>query len=293
MKETKISRREISFSQAEGIVSLPQPLALGELPKRVRVRLWDTLYESLTQSIHDSIIGAWFVSGVWKEILFDYHTDFLFKSAEEFENKLAWHISEIRKLVLRKRYSTVFDFIQFVLRHRRCPKKLLNSVNATLLRFNCAYRVIEDGPTIVPISSPEQGKSIQNSFVILRAEVFLGAREHLKKAADFINANNPSASMRESIHAVESVARCIDSKSSTSLGPALGSLKDKGMHLHPAFGEALLKIYGYTSDEDGIRHATIDELNVDMDDAVFLFGACASFSAYLVAKGRVAGLLDQ
>ena len=53
-------------------------------------------------------------------------------------------------------------------------------------------------------------------------------------------------------------------------------------------------LYGYTSDEDGIRHALLGEQEkVDIDDAVFMFGACASFTAYLVNKARTAGLLKQ
>ena len=51
---------------------------------------------------------------------------------------------------------------------------------------------------------------------------------------------------------------------------------------------------GYTSDEDGIRHALLEEQEkVDIADAVFMFGACTSFTAYLVNKARTAGLLKQ
>ena len=50
--------------------------------------------------------------------------------------------------------------------------------------------------------------------------------------------------------------------------------------------EALLKLYGYTSNEEGIRHSLIDEgqANVGMDEAIFMLGACASFSSYLLRK---------
>ena len=57
---------------------------------------------------------------------------------------------------------------------------------------------------------------------------------------------------------------------------------------HRALKEAFSKLYGYTSDENGIRHALLEEgaADVDLDDAVFMFGACASFAAYLVNRHK-------
>lgn len=34
-------------------------------------------------------------------------------------------------------------------------------------------------------------------------------------------------------------------------------LKENGIHLHPAMEQAFIKLYGYTSDEDGIRHGEL------------------------------------
>jgi hypothetical protein len=56
----------------------------------------------------------------------------------------------------------------------------------------------------------------------------------------------------------------------------LGSLK-------AAFGS----LYGYSSDEEGVRHALVfsNETQVDEADALFMLGACASFVSYLLARG--------
>lgn len=92
--------------------------------------------------------------------------------------------------------------------------------------------------------------------------------------------------MRESIHAVESVARVLSNKSRSSLGPALDKLaKEAG--LHPSFKQGLLKLYGYTSDESGIRHSLLDKPSrVGAAEAQFMIGACAAFISYMLAKGR-------
>ena len=48
----------------------------------------------------------------------------------------------------------------------------------------------------------------------------------------------------------------------------------------------MIKLYGYTSDERGLRHPLLEreEANVGMDEAVFMLGACASFASYLWRK---------
>ena len=117
-----------------------------------------------------------------------------------------------------------------------------------------------------------------------------GATTHLRQAVDHINAHQYADAITDSIHAVESVARIIDPKSSTTLGPALHSLEQAGVLNHPALKQAFEKLYGYTSDEQGLRHALVDQdaANVGLDEALFMFGACASFAAYLTEKHRQA-----
>ena len=55
---------------------------------------------------------------------------------------------------------------------------------------------------------------------------------------------------------------------------------------HPALKKGFKNLFGYTSDEEGVRHALLerDAADVDVLDALFMYGACASFAAYLVSK---------
>ncbi len=139
-----------------------------------------------------------------------------------------------------------------------------------------------------PRSSREQGEATQQAIEMLRESGMEGATTHLRQAAACINERRFADSVKESIHAVESVACMIDNKASKTLGPALTSLEKAGLLNHPALKEAFKKLYGYTSDERGIRHAFLDQESADvgLDEAMFMFGACASFAAYLVNKHR-------
>ena len=138
---------------------------------------------------------------------------------------------------------------------------------------------------IFPRSNKAQGEATQEAIKTVRDGGMKGAEAHLCQAAEYINAQRFAESIKDSIHTVESVARQIDPKSKT-LGPALNSLEKAGLIKHPALKEAFSKLYGYTSDEQGIRHALLDKNSpdVDLDEAMFMFGACASFAAYLVSK---------
>lgn len=97
--------------------------------------------------------------------------------------------------------------------------------------------------------------------------------------------------MRESISAVESVARVLEPSAQT-LGPALAKL-EKSARIHRALRSGFDKLYGFTSAEEGIRHALLEQpvAAIDETDALYMLGACAAFVTYLIGKARAAGLL--
>jgi hypothetical protein len=97
-------------------------------------------------------------------------------------------------------------------------------------------------------------------------------------------------SIKESINAVESAAKFIDGSKGSGLRGALNRLA-RSVQLHPAMQEAFLKLYGYTSNEDGIRHALLDAPNVGYDEAKFMLVACSAFANFLIGRAEDAGLL--
>lgn len=92
--------------------------------------------------------------------------------------------------------------------------------------------------------------------------------------------------MRESIHAVESVAKTIES--AATLSGALRAMQRAGHPIHPALSKGMNALYGYTSDTSGVRHALIDTDSpaVSDNEALFMFGACASFCQYLLRANQ-------
>ena len=185
----------------------------------------------------------------------------------------------------------MLGFVQWFLRHGKKPSELEIQVDDALLTSVAAYALFE-GDTNVPIGSDAERETLQRAFADVAASEFRGARAHLRDAGSELTAGNYGPSIRESIHAVEAVARALEPGSQT-LGPALSKL-EKSVRIHPALGKGFGNLYGFTSDEKGIRHALLDEpvAQVDETDALYMLGSCAAFVSYLINKARQAGLLS-
>ena len=279
----------LTFSQAQGYAELPGPLKLEELPRGARTRIWNAFYLFISATTTQPARGMVLVGDDWTSILKAKHSQHDKLPLDEWERLLEYNRQQLRHSIEKLPFNEVFDMIQFVLRHPECPKTFTYLMKKVFASERLAY-VIDDGPppTIIPAVTAAEGKTFLQSLQTLREAGLGGSAAHLRKAAECINGQDWAGSVRESIHAVESVARQLDPIASQTLAPALKSL-EKGGTLHPALKEAFTKLYGYTSDEQGIRHALLDQDSayVGMDEAVFMLGACASFSSYLWRKHAV------
>ena len=282
--EPALDPAKLTFSQAYGYEELPRPLKLGEIDRESRVNLWNQFYNHLVLII-DDIDFHYEEAIAAREIIRFLHTDFFVLPVNAFVLNSERIVYEYESMFMNDPFNEVFDLLLAVMRHPDCPQTFPESVSRVFKECRLAY-VLDVGspPTIYPSATPQEGENILRANAELIGEGLVGAVSHLRQAADCVNRGDHSGAMRESIHAVESTARHFDPNAKT-LNPALKALEDGG-NLHPALKGAFSKLYGYTSDEQGIRHALIDnpQANVDQDEAVFMLGACASFSSYLARK---------
>ena len=283
-----IERKRLTFAQAEGAVPLPQQLALGEVSPELRAKLWVIVHESLlcSRQHYDwtSYRQGSYLQKPWSEILYRKHILRDHRMADEFKNSFEDLSPELKQVFQRGGYIEIFDLLEWFLHQSGCPLDA-DKVQIALKTSRAAYRLLDDGKTIVPIVSDTDRQTLDRAFVDLAKSEFEGARTHLVAAASHLTRGDAAGSIRESIHAVESVARCLGG--TNSLAGALQRLKaDK--KLHPALERSFKDLYGFTSDEKGIRHPLLDKgnSNVDETDAIFMIGACSAFVSYLVGKVR-------
>lgn len=281
--------KRLSFSQAQGYEELPAPLKLEELSSEARTQIWNLLYFSLKrcEQRHEPYGAS--VNGAWERILRRMHCFHDNRALDDWSRDFDKNRRMLRDHIESAPFNHVFDRLQFIMRDRDCPLDFKSDLKRAFETCGLAY-TIEKGPppTILPAVTREEGVVLVQSLQSLRKAGLGGSATHLRNAAQEIINRDSAAAIRESIHAVESVARQIDPKASKTLSPALKSLEKQGK-LHPALKDALSKLYGYTSDEQGIRHALLEKTTskAGMNEAVFMLGACASFASYLWRKHAV------
>ncbi len=211
--------------------------------------------------------------------------------ADDFVSRQDIHIDLLKNTFARGSYIQILGFLQFVLRHDYSPRAFDEEIDSALKSGQAAYRIL-DRTTIVPIGSEVEFETIGRAFVDLAKAEFHGARHHLSMAGSYLTEAKYAPSVRESINSVESVARTL--APSGQLSDALTRLENSS-GIHGALKKGFNAIYGYTSDEKGIRHPLLDDpqSNVDEADALFMIGACAAFVSYMIHKARLAGLLKE
>jgi len=142
---------------------------------------------------------------------------------------------------------------------------------------------------IAPITDKESIAAIERAQ---SAGALRGAEAHLQQALRLLSDRQQPDyrnSIKESICAIEAICRAVSRNSKATLGDALKAMGPK-VSLHPALSGAFDKLYGYTSDADGIRHALLDTPTLEQEDALFMLVSCSAFIDYLAAKCARAGI---
>lgn len=122
---------------------------------------------------------------------------------------------------------------------------------------------------------------------------FDGCKQHINNAVAFLadrSKKDYKNCIKESISAVESVCSIITGKPKATLGDALKLLESK-RGLKGQLKSAFEKLYNYTNDKGGIRHAEgLFVSEVTFEEAKFMLVCCSAFVNYLIAEyGKIDG----
>lgn len=279
--------KNLTFSQRNGLSPVPPQLKLGEVSKELRNRLHYPLALDFQKHTMTNYTSSW-IEDWWEDLLRDHFVLVQGNNVNLWDSKAYGNEKRLEAMLMTSSLGGLFDFVEFILQHPRTPPAINLAIQRAFIESRAAYRVF-DGKTIGAVGTAEQAAAIERG--VQDAAPLPGAASHLVNAAASIRSGDWAASVRESIHAVESVAVQL-APSKDTLGDALAVLNAQ-QHIHGGLKKAFSMLYGYTSDEEGVRHALVlrDGAAVDEADALFMLGACASFVSYLVAKARAGGLL--
>lgn len=139
--------------------------------------------------------------------------------------------------------------------------------NHALERELSGYRFINN--VLTPVANFVEVEAIENAISNLESEGMDAAQTHIAAALAFLGQKpNPDYrnSIKESISAVEALVNRIAGTEGNGVAVAIERISAKAP-IHGALKSALKKLYGDTSDENGIRHSLMDESSIGYDEA--------------------------
>lgn len=280
-KELKVQLRG-GFSDRRKINPLNTEMQTNDLDERTRNKI-----ANLLKTWCDAIEKNGYEVYFFKNYLNDVFGQFV---DDQMEALFRYHYSDafkeyIFKPIIQDNYSDVLTICEYIIglasdyninQRINCEQEL----NALFEEEFVGYRMIAH--EITPITNEVEINEIKTSLDI----EFEGCKSHIKKGLSLLSDREKpdyKNSIKESISAVESICQIICKDDKATLGKALNKLEESGIKLHRSLKEALSKLYGYTSDEGGIRHAEgLFESNVSFEDAKFMLVTCSAFVNYLV-----------
>lgn len=272
------------FSERKGIKHFSDIVQVKDLNERTRNMIYsviserfDALYIDYSNSLKDR-----FVEYLYKELFSKTERDIPMWGSEYDYNKV---FNTIYAIIIEYDYTEIFTFIEGIIKFFDITDKVtyyrynyktefIEAISNVFKLENVNYRIIDE--KITDIVDEQQISSIEETINNPYKEVsrhYSKAIEQLYSLKDFDN------SIKESISSVEAMCQILTKNSKATLGDALKLLKDK---IHPAMESAFQKLYGYTSDANGIRHANgLGEGDSTFEEAKYMLISCSAFVNYL------------
>jgi hypothetical protein len=154
-------------------------------------------------------------------------------------------------------------------------------MNDVLENEGSPYRFV-DG-FLTAITDAHELEAVRDALAI--ADRFAGAREHLSRGLQLLGARpepDYRNAIKEAISSVESVLKVLTAHDHADLATALREFA-RAHPIHGALFAGLNSLYGYTSNEHGLRHSLLDaDARVGFAEAKFMIVACAAFVSFLI-----------
>ena len=263
-----------AFSERYGYTE--KPLQIDSISKELRNRIWNSYSCQVVTNLPIRRTN-------YLEEIMD-ACGLVFKNSYS-DRDLNDNLTAFRKWFMQAEWYKIYDFIEIYLSYLPAKERrhAIKDYNALLLAENAGFRVVDDH--VIPVTNEEEISCIVQAHQTKYDSVNM----HFKKATELFS-RRPTPdyenSIKESISAVEALCCIITGETGKkgTLGNTITKLKDKGVHIHPSMEKAYSALYGYTNDEGGIRHGSMDFNNAPAEDAKYMLISCSAFVNYLIEK---------
>lgn len=283
----------LRFSQRVGATTMPRSIQIESMDGALRNSLWNAVLTRFRAS-----------DGDWTKLVDLFARHFLkipLDTVPSHEDRSrAW----VREHFFAATWHEVYDIVEFLVHnvdvikrpddyrvavyYREQHAQFLQEVNAILEVELSGYRFIKG--VLAPISDPSEVGAIEAAAAQVTNKSLTGAAVHIRAALSLLG-QKPHAdyrnSIKESISAVEAAVNIAAGTEGGGVAKAIETLASK-VEIHPALRGALKQLYGYTSDEAGIRHAILEQASIGFAEAKFMLVVCAAFVNFIADKQRQA-----
>lgn len=292
--DSRLIRRRNGFSDRNNINPISKDIQYFEFEKHTRIKLKNFSFKIIDnyQSYFD-----YYEEG--QEIIAELFADGLF--CIETRGK-SYEYERIEKLIKQVfddgTYDEILDIIEFIasnlkirvedstisyysnLEYSDQYENLYKKYNDLFEKECVGYRFV-DG-LIVRITNKEELQAIEKASLTNKK-----VNDHIKKAILYISESGEKDyknSIKESITALETLCSILTKKDKGTLGETI-EIIGKEKKIHPALKEAIAKLYGFASDEPGIRHGSGKVgNNISFDDAKFVLVICSAIINYFIGS---------
>jgi hypothetical protein len=268
------------FSERQGFVEVRDTFQIDSMDDGLKNRLWNQFrifyFDSLEINYGD----------IKHKIDYDFFIkmyDGFFKTKSKPTIRNLQLILHVETFFFKLQWYKVYDFMEYIseiFHNKKTNIQFREAVNKVLEAEMSGYRFINN--YIAPIIDEVEIKEVEEALECKYTPV----RQHLSNALELLSdRENPDYqnSIKESITAVESVAKIITGKE-TDL---VKCLKVMDIDLNGQFKTSMINLYGWTCKEDGIRHGhTEEELKTSFEEAKYMLVSCSAFVNYLIAKNE-------
>jgi hypothetical protein len=279
------------FSERNGYIKVRDKLQIEVMDEELTTDIWNAFYEDFYKSIANDYVdplnssttrGQIFCKLAWKELLG--------KKVDEIPRSVGGInyyqiIQEIKASFINSKWNRKYDFVEFLVfvDHDLFKVGIKDKLNECLEQQCSGYRVVND--TVLQITSNEEIVEIEQA--INNNDLWEPVRKHLEKAlyllSDRENPDYPN-SIKESISAVESLCKIAVDDPKVKVGTAFRTIVGK-FGLQPHYADTFSKLFGFVSNEGGIRHALKeDDRKIPFEEAKFMLVICSAFTNYMKSK---------
>lgn len=285
------------FSDENNIGSVAKAIQIDEFDDRTRVILGNKL-RILLEEIFEKDVGRKLFQNphhlpnrFCRSILSNVFITSISLSEGQTYNWRAVYDDKIFAVFTQAPYNEVLDIIWYIcdwfIGENPNVQELLSVYFNDIFEKECVgYRFVNG--KIVGITDDAEMRAIEQAT----RGPFDACRTHIKKAVGFLadrENKDYKNCVKESISAVEAICKIIAAEPSYDMKKAIKCLKKGGVNIHPTLEAAWEKMYAYTCDEGGIRHAEkLFESDVTFEQAKYMLVSCSAFVNYLIAEyGKV------